>query len=61
MKYTWKALAAFAALATLGTANLQAQKESPYRISFETKFVSQYLWRGFVANDTPSLQPQITF
>ena len=37
-----------------------AQAESPWSFSFDTTFTSQYLWRGFVLNDTPSLQPNIS-
>ena len=37
-----------------------AQAESPWSFSFNTTFTSQYLWRGFVPNDTPSLQPTLS-
>jgi len=50
-----------AAIAALGAGNLLAQEKSPYTVSFNAGFVNQYLWRGFVANDTPSLQPELRF
>jgi hypothetical protein len=35
-------------------------KESPWTFKFGSAFVNQYLWRGFVLNDSPSLQPAAT-
>ncbi len=47
--------------ATLLAAPAAAQDtESDWSFSLDTTFVSQYLWRGFVPNDTPSLQPNIS-
>ncbi len=34
--------------------------ESPLSFSLDTTFASQYLWRGFVPNSTPALQPNIS-
>jgi len=34
--------------------------ESPWSFSLDTTFVSQYLWRGFVVNSSPALQPNIS-
>ena len=34
--------------------------ESDWSFSFDTTVASQYLWRGFVANDTPALQPNVS-
>ncbi len=41
-----------------GALNLAAQ-EGP-RLSVVTTFANQYLWRGFVLNDSPALQPAVT-
>ena len=60
MKCICKRLAAVAITAGLGVSNAPAQEESPYWASFQVKFANQYLWRGFVANDSPSLQPELT-
>lgn len=38
----------------------QTEEASPFAITFETAAVSQYLWRGFVMNDSPSIQPGAT-
>jgi len=61
MKHIRGMLMGVAAIAALGAGNLLAQEKSPYTISFNAGFVDQYLWRGFVANDTPSLQPELRF
>lgn len=47
-------------LAAMGAGQLKAQAESPVSVSVDIGFVNQYLWRGFVLNDTPSMQPGIT-
>ena len=42
------------------TAPAAAQDEGDWNFSVDTTFVNQYLWRGFVLNNTPSLQPNIS-
>jgi hypothetical protein len=59
MKHIRGMLIGTAGVAVMGAGGLLAQEESPYRISFNVAFVNQYLWRGFVANDTPSVQPEL--
>ena len=47
----------------LGGPALRAETEAPaegLELSFETTAVSRYLWRGFVVNHSPSLQPSVT-
>ncbi len=51
---------AIAAGVAAGAAAGQTQETSPFSVTFETEVVSQYLWRGFVMNDSPSIQPGIT-
>lgn len=46
----------FAALACYGQEN---GGEKPVSVSFESTFVSQYLWRGYVLNSSPSFQPAV--
>ncbi len=36
------------------------EKEKTVSVTVETAAVSQYLWRGYVLNDSPSLQPAVT-
>jgi hypothetical protein len=57
MKSICKVLAAVVLTAGMGVGSLQAQDESPVSFEFTTAFVNQYIWRGFVLNDTPSMQP----
>lgn len=38
----------------------QAEGRS-YDLSFSVTFANQYLWRGFVLNDTPAMQPALSF
>ncbi len=57
MKSICKVLAAAVLAAAMGSSVLQAQDESPVAVTFTTAFVNQYIWRGFVLNDTPSMQP----
>lgn len=48
-------------LVTMTAAPAAAQEsESPWSFSVDTTFASQYLWRGFVLNDSPSMQPSVT-
>ena len=56
MRNTW--IFGVLGLATIGTA-AEVPPAGP-RISAEADTVSRYLWRGFVVNDSPSLQPSIT-
>jgi uncharacterized protein (TIGR02001 family) len=60
MKSICRVLAAALVLAGLGGSGLQAQDESPVSVSIDVGFVNQYLWRGFVLNPTPSVQPGIS-
>jgi len=57
MKSICKVLAAVVMTAAMGAGGLQAQDESPVSVEFTTSFANQYIWRGFVLNDTPSMQP----
>jgi len=59
MKSICRVLAAAVVMAVLGSGGLQAQ-ESPVSVSLDVGFVNQYLWRGFVLNDTPSMQPGLS-
>lgn len=48
--------------ATLAAAPCRAQgNETAWSFSTNTTFVNQYLWRGFVTNNSPSLQPSFSF
>ena len=44
-----------------GAVPASAQDEGDFSFTFDTTFASQYLWRGFVLNDSPSMQPAIGF
>ena len=50
-----------AALTTLWAPLCRAQQETNWSFSADATFVNQYLWRGFVANDSPSFQPSASF
>ena len=39
----------------------RAQAETDWQFSVNTTFANRYLWRGFVLNDSPSLQPSVSF
>ena len=55
---TW--ITGIALIATVGNGNQLAASsgsESPVSVSVDVGFASQDLWRGFVLNDTPSMQP----
>ncbi len=52
---------ALAAALTLGPSQGLAQEETRWNFSANATFVNQYLWRGFVANDSPSFQPSASF
>jgi len=60
MKSICRVLAAALVFAGLGGNGLQAQDESPVSVSIDVGFANQYLWRGFVLNDSPSMQPGIS-
>lgn len=61
MKKTCLLVLSFALLATMMAPPATAQdKESPWSFSLDTTFVSQYLWRGFVVNSSPSMQPNVS-
>ena len=47
-------------LAATALPALARDSKNDWSFSFETAFTSQYLWRGFLLNDTPALQPNIT-
>lgn len=48
-----------AAVALLGVGGLAAQDDNPVSVSFDTTFVSKYIWRGQNLNDGGSTQPGI--
>jgi uncharacterized protein (TIGR02001 family) len=50
-----------AALAVVGAMPAAAQDEGDFSFTLDTTFVSKYLWRGFVLNDSPSMQPAVGF
>lgn len=53
------ASAALTGFLTVVPASAQ-DSESPWGFSVDTTFANRYLWRGFLVNDTPALQPNIS-
>ncbi len=62
MRFVFSRLLLVVAAASLAASPcLGQEKETPWSFSADATFVNQYLWRGFVANDSPSLQPSVSF
>ena len=50
-----------AALTALLATPAAAQQEGDFSFSLDATFVNRYLWRGFKVNDSPALQPNLSF
>ena len=60
MKRTCMLVLSALLLASLAVPASAQDKESPWSFSLDNTFVSQYLWRGFVVNTSPALQPNVS-
>ncbi len=49
------------ALLTVTVVPVSAQDEGDFSFGWDATFVNQYLWRGFVLNDSPSMQHNLSF
>ncbi len=59
MKRVTLAILAVALLAA--TVPAFAQDEGDFSFSLDNTFVNRYLWRGFLVNDSPAIQPAVGF
>jgi len=50
-----------AIMALVGAMPAAAQDEGDFSFSLDNTFVNRYLWRGFLVNDSPALQPNVSF
>jgi len=50
-----------AGLAALLATPAAAEEDGDFSFSLDTTFVNRYLWRGFKINDSPALQPNVSF
>lgn len=61
MRFATALMAGVALLGTLGAVSAPAQDEQAWSLSFDTAFVSKYIWRGQNLSNGAGMQPGMTF